>query len=194
MKSFIKIITVLVVIVALSSCQDKRSREVQYMADTDMYTPVSYETYGESTMGDSITVRLPVAGTIARGNVPYDYENSQRGYEAARDSLLSPLKVMAPLDSIRSVSKANLDQGKYLYSIYCTTCHGTKGDGQGPLVQNEKFLGVPNYKDRAITEGSIYHVIMFGKGIMGSHSSQLSAKERWQVVHHVEELRNDLLK
>lgn len=194
MKSFIKIITVLVVIMALSSCQDKRSREVQYMADTDMYTPVGYETYGESTMGDSITVRLPVAGTIARGNVPYDYENSQSGYEAARDSLLSPLKVMAPLDSIRRVSKANLDQGKYLYSIYCTTCHGTTGNGQGPLVQNEKFLGIPNYKDRAITEGSIYHVLMYGRNLMGSHSSQLSAKERWQVVHHVEELRNDLLK
>lgn len=57
-----------------------------------------------------------------------------------------------------------------------------------------EILGVPNYKDRDITEGNIYHVIMYGKGIMGSHSSQLSATERWQVVHHVEKLRNDLLK
>lgn len=195
MKSFIKIITVLVVIVALSSCQDKRSRELQYMADTDMYRPVAYETYGESTLSkDSISVRLPVKNTISRGNVPYDYPNSQNGYLAAKDSLLSPLKVKAPLDSIRSVSKANLDQGKYLYGIYCVSCHGTTGDGQGSLVQNEKILGVPNYKDRDVTEGNIYHVLMYGKGIMGSHSSQLNATERWQIVHHVEQLRNDLLK
>lgn len=195
MKSFVKIVTILVVLVVLSSCQNKKERQVQYMADTDMYTPVSYETYGESTLSkDSASVRLPVAGTIARGNVPYDYPNSQDGYIAARDSLLSPLKVMAPLDSVRSVSKADLDQGKYLYGIYCVTCHGVTGDGQGPLVQNEKFLGVPNYKDRDITEGNIYHVLMYGKGIMGSHSSQLNATERWQIVHHVEQLRNDLLK
>ncbi len=195
MKSFIKIITVLVVIVALSSCQDKRSRELQYMADTDMYRPVAYETYGESTLSkDSTSVRLPVTNTISRGNVPYDYPNSQNGYLAAKDSLLSPLKVKAPLDSIRSVSKANLDQGKYLYGIYCVSCHGTTGNGQGSLVQNEKILGVPNYKDRDVTEGNIYHVLMYGKGIMGSHSSQLNATERWQIVHHVEQLRNDLLK
>ena len=195
MKSFIKIIAVLVVIVALSSCNDKRSREVQYMADTDMYTPVSYETYGESTLSkDSASVRLPVANTIARGNVPYDYPDTPYALIAAKDSLFSPMKIKAPLDSIRRVSDANLTQGKYLYGIYCVSCHGTKGDGQGPLVQNEKFLGVPNYKDRDITEGSIYHVIMYGKGIMGSHSSQLSATERWQIVHHVEQLRTDLLK
>jgi len=29
---------------------------------------------------------------------------------------------------------------------------------------------------------------------MGSHASQLTVTERWQVVHYVEKLRNDLLK
>ena len=195
MKSFVKIITILVVLVVVSSCQDKKQRQVQYMADTDMYVPVSYETYGEYTLSkDSASVRLPVSNTISRGNVPYDYPDTPYALLAAKDSLKSPLKVMAPLDSIRSVSVKDLEQGKYLYGIYCAACHGTKGDGQGSLVMNEKILGVPNYKDRDITEGSIYHVIMRGKGIMGSHSSQLNALERWQVVHHVEELRIDLLK
>jgi mono/diheme cytochrome c family protein len=195
MKSFVKIIAVVVLIIALSSCQDKTKRQYQYMADTDMYRPVSYETYGvDAVFKDSMEARLPVLGTISRGNVPYDYPNTQEGYILAKDSLRSPLKFKAPLDSIYRVSDANLEQGKYLYGIYCIICHGTKGDGQGPLVQNEKFLGIPNYKDRDITEGSIYHVIMRGRNLMGSHSSQLSATERWQVVHYVEKLRNDLLK
>lgn len=195
MKSFIKIIIVLVLIVAFSSCQDKRTRQVQYMADTDMYESMSYETYAaDSIFANGTSAQLPVENTIARGNVPYDYEFSEAGYQLAKDSLKSPLWNKAPLDSIYRISEANLNKGKYLYDIYCASCHGTKGDGQGPLVQNEKILGIPNYKDRDITEGSIYHVIMYGRNLMGSHASQLSATERWQVVHYVEQLRNDLLK
>ncbi|NNC70584.1 MAG: cytochrome c [Flavobacteriaceae bacterium] len=193
MKSFTKIAIVVVAIFTLVSCVDKKKRQLQYMADTDMYTPVGYETYGENADGEA-SVRKPVDGTIARGQVPYDYPNSQLGYEAARDSLQSPLKIKVATDSIATVSENDLQQGKYLYCIYCAACHGAKGEGQGSLAQNGKILGVPNYKDREITEGSIYHVLMYGKGIMGSHSSQINATERWQITHYVEQLRNDLIK
>ena len=40
--------------------------------------------------------------------------------------------------------------------------------------QREKFQRIPNYKDRDLHEGSIYHVIMHGKNLMGSHASQLT--------------------
>lgn len=188
MKSFIKILTICLTVLTIVSCTGEKSktRQVQYMADTDMYNPVGYETYGEDAVfKDSMAAQLPVAGTIARGTeLPFEYGSSQAEYDRAKDSLRSPLKV----------TQANLDNGKKMYNIYCASCHGTKGDGQGPLVQNEKFLGVPNYKDRDITQGTIYHVIMHGKGVMGSHSSQLKATERWQIVQYVEKLRNDMLK
>ena len=193
MKSFINIAVVFVAILLITACTNKKERQVQYMADTDMYTPVGYETYGANDEGE-MTVRKPVEGTIARGQVPYDYPDSQAGYEAARDSLRSPLWVQSATDTVASVSAKDIDRGKYLYGIYCASCHGAKGDGQGSLAQNGKILGVPNYKDRVITEGSIYHVLMYGKGIMGSHSSQINATERWQITHYVEQLRNDLLK
>ena len=195
MKSLLKIITVFVLITVLASCTNKRNRQVQYMGDTDMYNAVPYDTYAaDPVFKNGTSAQLPVKGTIARGNVPYDYPNTEAGYQLAKDSLRSPLKVKAALDSIYRVSEANIAQGKYLYNMYCAVCHGTKGDGQGVLVKNEKFLGVPNYKDRAVTEGSIYHVIMYGRNMMGSHSSQLNATERWQVTHYVEQLRSDLLK
>jgi mono/diheme cytochrome c family protein len=85
-------------------------------------------------------------------------------------------------------------KGKQNFDIYCAICHGATGDGQGTLVKNEKFLGVPNYKDRDISDGSIYHVIMYGRNMMGSHASQLKEKERWQVVQYVDKLRADLVK
>jgi mono/diheme cytochrome c family protein len=92
------------------------------------------------------------------------------------------------------VNDENLAKGKAMFDIYCIECHGAKGDGQGVLVQRGKFLGVPNYKDREITEGSIYHVIMYGRNLMGSHASQLTYKERWEIVQYVQKLRADLLK
>ncbi|MEN8187861.1 MAG: cytochrome c, partial [Bacteroidota bacterium] len=118
------------------------------------------------------------------GTVVYEYPNTEEGYTSAKDSLMSPIMT----------SDKNLAKGKKLYNIYCTVCHGETGDGQGPMVLNEKFLGVPNYKDREITGGSIYHVIMYGRNMMGSHASQLNNNERWQVVQYVEKLRTDLIK
>lgn len=91
-------------------------------------------------------------------------------------------------------TEAHLAEGKELYGLYCAVCHGKKGDGQGILMTREKFLGVPSYADREITEGSIYHVLMYGKNAMGSHAGQVNATERWQIAQHVMELRSALLK
>jgi hypothetical protein len=85
-------------------------------------------------------------------------------------------------------------EGKELYNIYCAVCHGPKGDGQGILMKREKFLGIPSYADRDITEGSIYHVLMYGKNLMGSHAGQVNSNERWQISQYVISLREKLIK
>lgn len=186
MKNIFNIVIAAIIIFGLNACSNNhRSRAVEYMADTDMYNPVGYETYGTSPVfKNGMEAQTPVAGTIARNEVPYEIPNTEAGYQLAKKTLKSPLKV----------NKANLANGKAMFNIYCAVCHGNKGDGQGILVKREKFLGVPNYKDRDITEGSIYHVIMYGRNMMGSHASQLTYKERWQIVQYVLQLRANLLK
>lgn len=186
MKSILKLTIVLVVAVSLTSCwTDKTQRNVQYMPDVDMYESVGYETYTVNpNFADGRTSQKPVEGTIARGKVPYDFDGSLEGYEAAKANSTNPLER----------NEANMENGEAMYNIYCASCHGKTGAGDGTLVQRDKFLGVPNYKDRDITEGSIHHVIMYGKGIMGSHAAQLTAKERWQVTMYVDQLRAELLK
>ena len=57
-----------------------------------------------------------------------------------------------------------------------------------------KVLGIPSYADRDITEGSIYHILMHGINLMGSHASQVDQLERWQISQYVLELRKELLK
>jgi len=99
-------------------------------------------------------------------------------------------ELKSPLDSL----SVNEEKGAELFNIYCAICHGEKGDGQGNLVKREKFLGVPNYADRDITEGSIFHVITYGLNSMGSHANQLSQQERWLVTAHVLKLKGELSK
>ena len=150
-----------------------------------MYEPVGYETYADSdAFANGIEAQLPVAGSVARGWEPYDYPDTNEGYEVAKADLKSPLEATAENSAV----------GKELYGIYCAVCHGNKGDGQGILMTREKFLGVPSYADREITPGSIYHVLMYGKNAMGSHAGQVNAEERWQIAQHVMELRSKLVK
>jgi len=53
-------------------------------------------------------------------------------------------------------------------------------------------LGVPNYKDREINAGSIFHVETYGLNMMGSHANQLSKQERWLVASYVMDLKSKL--
>lgn len=165
------------------ACNDKHTRQVQYMPD--MYVSIPYNVNGANGLNGNPVNLKPVAGAIKRGGHPvYDLPDTNVGYEKAKEEKTNPLEA----------TTINLENGKKMYTIYCISCHGKKGDGNGVLVQREKFEGIPNYKDRDITAGSIHHVIMYGKGLMGSHASQLTYNERWQIVQYVEVLRNDLMK
>ncbi len=183
MNKSIVIILLLTIIVTVSCTRDYSKRNIQYMPDTDMYQSVPYEPYGiNPTASDSMAAKLPPVGSVAIGHAPYAYPDTMEGYQQAKDSLKSPIPV----------NESNLVRGKYLYDIYCAICHGDKGDGKGKLVQRGKFFGVPNYKDRDITIGSVYHVIYYGRNMMGSHASQLLEKERWQVAQYVMKLKENL--
>ncbi len=186
MKSLLKTALVLGIVVSFSSCRDKSKPNYQYMPN--MYESVAYETYSESDAFNSPTGlhgkegQLPPIGSIKRGFVPYEIPNTTAGYELAKATLKSPFDSTA----------VDMEKAKGLFDIYCAICHGTGGDGQGKLVKQQKFLGVPNYKDRQITEGSIFHVETYGLNAMGSYANQLSQQERWMIAAYVLELRSKL--
>ena len=185
MKSLYKYSVVVLMVLMMASCQSNSRRNYQYMPN--MYQSVGYEAYQESeAFKGGVEAQLPVEGTLPRGYSFYEIENTNEGYELAKAELTNPL------DS----SAVDLARGKELYEIYCGICHGNKGKGQGTLVKREKILGVPSYDDanRAITEGSIYHVIYYRKNTMGSYANQLNEEERWQVTAYVEKLKADLEK
>jgi mono/diheme cytochrome c family protein len=81
-----------------------------------------------------------------------------------------------------------------LYLINCAICHGSKLDGNGPLYKGgdgpyiakpATLVGDPKYT--AMSEGTMFHSITYGKNAMGSYASQLSTEQRWMIVHYIKE-------
>lgn len=182
MKSLFTIV-LLAFCFAFISCSDKRERNYQYFPN--MYESVPYDTYGEYEIFPQEQEALLIAeGTISRGFTPYEYEDNLDGYQAAKEELTNEVPY----------TEENLAEGRELYNIYCATCHGEKGNGKGYLVEREKILGVPSYDDqgRAITEGSVYHVMWYGINTMGSYASQMNNEELWLVDHYVMKLKAEL--
>lgn len=181
MKKIYKLITLAGLSLLATSCFNKKDRN--YELFPNMYISPAYETYQESdAFANGKEAQLPAEGTIPRGFEPFEYENTPEGYAEAKANLKSPLV---------EVSEKDMEQAAYLYDIYCAVCHGTEGDGKGVLVKNEKFLGVPNYDDRDITEGSVYFVETYGLNAMGSHKNQLSQHERWLIARYVMKLKSE---
>lgn len=141
-----------------------------------------------------MNLRLPPAHTVRRtasGRLPYRGANDSTGLRLAN-------KLVNPYDS----SAAILSQGKALYEMYCQHCHGAKAGGDGKVatgvkidgVEHSVYPGVANLKGDAyknITEGHIFHVITYGKGLMGSHGSQVSEEDRWKIAKYVKQLQKN---
>lgn len=171
----------------LTSCgkKDPNSPGVEFMPD--MYRSPSLEVYGTQVIdGDTVHSTsdrwLPVKGSIARGYIPYAYANNAEGYESAGLNLRNPLPA-----SNRAKDEA---EGERLYGQFCVHCHGATGAGDGKV--GGKLPGAPPAYDGALktlSEGKIFHAITYGKGLMGSHSGQLTQEERWKVVYYVQKLQ-----
>ena len=196
----LKLVTLLALVGAIlmiTSCDEANplSPGLEFMPD--MYRTEAYKAYTVNPVyKDSMEARKPVPGTISQGAFPnsalnmnhliYPYPNTPEGYESAGLNMKNPL----------THSEVTLAQGQMIYTKMCIHCHGAKGDGAGTLkVAGEKFP-VPSYMDDAhknLPEGKMFHTIHYGKGLMGSHASQLSKEERWKCVLWVQELQREAL-
>ena len=140
-----------------------------------------------------MTNRQPVSGTVSQGWVansaystvkaPYPYKNDSAGYEDAGKFFRNPF----------NASPEIVAQGKEKYEKYCIQCHGSAGNGDGSVVEIGNFPPPPAYSSaqlKNLPEGKMYHTLQYGKGMMGSHASQLTAEERWKILRYVQTLQN----
>ncbi len=148
----------------------------------DMYRSPSYEDNSfNPVFADSMTDRVPVKGTVPVGFTPFPFPNTPEGYDNAAAYWKDPLPATAEVAA----------QGKAIYEIYCIHCHGATGMGDGKVAG--KLPGPPPaYSDKSkrdIPEGGIFHIMQYGKGIMGSHAGQLTFDQRCKLVRYVQTLQ-----
>lgn len=186
----IAVVIASVSMLSLSSCSDDKTTPSSYEFMPNMYRSPSMETYSmNNVFADSMNARQPVEGTMPRGFVGYDYDNSLEDYLRAGKEMVSPFEA----------TEENLAKGKKLYAMFCTHCHGNKGDGAGTIT-HAVYGAVPSYADDVmarrtgksmseLSAGNIYHTIYYGLNAMGPHASQLNNDERWLITMYVQELQ-----
>lgn len=185
-KKIIYIGTFCITAMFIASCttHDKDSPGFEFAPD--MYRSTSYETNSNNGIfGDSMTNRKPVAGTITYDQAvsayhPYPYPNNDSGYAWAGRNLHDPFPA----------NKEVLEKGAALYSKFCQQCHGASGGGDG-LVGGKLPGPPPAYSGalKDLPEGKMFHSLQYGKGLMGSHASQLTPDERWKIIRFVQTLQ-----
>ena len=180
MKQFKSILLVLIVMTAFGCKRDNNTTGYAYFPD--MAYSNAFETWGSSpNYSDSVTMLLPVEGTVPRGMIPYQYTKSFDEQQRAGRELISPVEA----------NTANLLRGKAQYDIYCAMCHGDKGQGNGHLFTSKLFPVQPtslvgDYVQNK-PDGEIYHVITLGSlsGLMGAHGSLIKPDDRWKIIAYV---------
>ena len=168
-------------LLAMVSCDRTRSSTGwDYMPD--MYYSNAYESYTPNpNFDDGLTMRTPVEGTVPRDMEPFPWKKTDEDRIAAGKALVNPVEA----------SEENLARGEAAYGIYCISCHGEQGDGQGFLYTSKKYPYPPgnliSEKVVALKDGEIYHSITVGYGIMGAHGSMIRQDDRWKIILHLRE-------
>jgi len=169
---------------AMVSCSDiKREPNRVYMPD--MAYSRAVETYSDHSYLNAEGIQYnarPVDGTVKRGEIYYEMLKDTTGSYDLSASDVNPLPA---LDSVQAT------EAERLYLINCGICHGSKLDGNGPLYKDGSgpYPAAPaNFttaKYVAMTEGTMFHSITYGKGLMGSYASQVTPKQRWMIIHFI---------
>jgi len=175
------LIPAVILLMALLSCDRTRSSTGwDYMPD--MYYSNAYESYTPNpNFSDGLSMRIPVKGTVPRDMVPFPWEKNDQDRLAAGEAMMNPFEA----------GEESLARGAVAYGIYCLSCHGEAGDGQGYLYTSKKYPYPPasllSEKAAALKDGEIYHSITVGYGIMGAHGGMIRPDDRWKIILYIRE-------
>ncbi|MBL0356458.1 MAG: cytochrome c [Chitinophagaceae bacterium] len=187
---FFTVIATAVVLVSCGGGNDKPGKiympDMTYSRAVETYALLDSTKYTNdpAQIGEKIFYNSkPVIGTMSTSDLPpYTLSDDSAGY-AQSAMVKNPLP---PLDGKDSAEASRL------FNINCAICHGAEGKANGPLATSGKVGGIVNLTlDQYVklADGTMYHSINYGKNNMGSYASQLSSKQRWQIIQYVRMLQ-----
>ena len=147
----------------------------------DMHIQPYYRPLAKSDFfTDDRSARLPVEGTVARGDLHEDtYFYTGKTGNAPGEYL--------PFAATKDV----LDRGRERFNINCTPCHGRVGDGNG-FIPSRGFKQPPSYHIERLRKaplGYFFDVMTNGFGVMPEYGSQVAPYDRWCIATYIRALQ-----
>ncbi len=147
----------------------------------DMHIQPYYRPLAKSDFfGDERSARLPVEGTVARGDLHEDtYFYTGKINNAPGEYMPFP------------VTKEVLDRGRERFNINCTPCHGRVGDGNG-FIPSRGFHQPPSYHIERLRKapiGYFFDVMTNGYGVMPEYGTQVAPRDRWCIAAYIRALQ-----
>ena len=148
------------------------------------YKPQSENDFFANKQND----RLPPTRSVPRGNLLDIKQVFDSNYSAKTKEELSfmhgknidgSFSDTFPYEASYDLIQLGIEK----YNIFCVSCHGASGDGNG--VTKEYGILAASYHDdrlRNETDGYIYDVISNGKGLMYGLKDRLSNREIWGII------------
>lgn len=83
--------------------------------------------------------------------------------------------------------RVNTRNGRIYYGYYCLMCHGSKGDGNGPVGESYVPKPTPLTSPRitSMTDGQLYAAMLRGVGHDPVMSQTVLPEHRWPLVMYV---------
>lgn len=183
----LKLLTTAALLVSMGGCvRGCTSRRPPIHLNPNMdHQPKALAQAESAFFADGATMRAPVEGTVARGELaryldPAFYEGKD---EEGQPIAAIPFEVTGEV----------LARGAERFGIYCQPCHGEAGDGNGMLKQRAG-VNVANLLEeriRALPDGQIYDVVTNGLGLMAGYRYPVPPRDRWAIIAHVRKLQEE---
>ncbi|MFM7323034.1 MAG: c-type cytochrome [Armatimonadota bacterium] len=141
---------------------------------------------------DEAGSRPVVEGTVAQGREDFT-DSFHTGLEGGKPIADIPESVARTHFASKA---AMLDRGQDRYTVYCTPCHGTFGDGNGFIAL--RGLGYwqklpAKFKQPRLVDakdGYLFGVISKGKGAMYGYAARIpDPADRWAIVSYLRVLQ-----
>jgi len=174
---------ILISLVLISGCfQGTPSENTPIHLNPNMDSQEKYLPFQKSNFfADGSAMRMPVEGTVARGQLREDV-----AYFTGKNEKGSFIKTN-PLELTMEV----LERGQQRFNIYCAPCHDQTGAGKGLVVQ-KGFMPPPSFhldRIRDFSDGYYYDVITNGIRNMPSYKAQVPVDDRWAIVAYMRALQ-----
>jgi len=197
----------------IARARASKSTEPHYHIIPDMDFQAKTKAQAESAnFPDFRATRMPVAGTVARGDLRADshfyrgiletklrtIKVGEDGQAIAEETTQTSWAETFPQTEQFTPSRAVMERGRERFGIYCQPCHGAAAYGDG--IVHQRSLKVPSEAWAQPTNlhletivgqphGQIFNTISNGIRTMRGYAEQIPAQDRWAIVLYLRALQ-----